>query len=781
MTPSHPPLRLRLRRRAVALVAAAVSVLAPLSPAGAPPARAADPSAGPGRATGYWMVASDGGIFAFGDAGFFGSTGAIALNQPIVGMAATPSGQGYWLVASDGGIFAFGDAAFFGSTGAVRLNRPIVGMAPTPTGGGYWFVASDGGVFSFGDAAFFGSTGAVSLNRPIVGMAATPSGRGYWLVASDGGLFSYGDAPFLGAAPSVPASAPRTVAALVPTADGAGYWQATSGGEALAFGAAPDLGGLTRAPSRPIVGLAARPAAASGSVAGANPPDGTSTTTTTTATTGSGPTTPGATTTTTGPPTTTTTAPGGSVPPASGPARFSSTAKVSWGTPADPDRPFVNSSRETTYPYAQKVSDVVEIGDRVFIGGQFTDLVGTDRDRTPSGVPLAYLAELDRNGVPVPGSAFNATVQLDGPVRVLYPSPDGRRLYVGGDFKRVNGQRHDRLVALDPVTGAVDPDFNPPVPNAYVAAITGAGGRLYIAGGFATLGGVSQPQLAALDAATGALDRSFVPPPRSAGRFEGHTGKRNDAPTSGDPTGVIASLLLTPDGRYLMVGGSFLHFGTDHAADEKHRHSGLVALDPGTGALTPWQPDWASSGSRPVFGMTVWPGDPRTIGVDAPAIIYTAAGGAGGRVVAWTPGGKTTALWRGNVDGDALDVAATIDRVYLVGHYDHVVVDPDDPCLDVRDLGDGHFGVSCPGGTPHRHLAAFDARGEIVNGKHTGKAILDPTFTAQADTAEGPNVIVVGADQLYVGGNFAKVAEVPVASGGMRTKQPGFAIYPALP
>jgi len=36
---------------------------------------------------------------------------------------------GYRLVASDGGIFAFGDAWFFGSTGGVRLSQPIVGLA----------------------------------------------------------------------------------------------------------------------------------------------------------------------------------------------------------------------------------------------------------------------------------------------------------------------------------------------------------------------------------------------------------------------------------------------------------------------------------------------------------------------------------------------------------------------------------------------------------------------------------------------------------------------------
>ena len=42
------------------------------------------------------------------------------LDAPIVGMAATPDGGGYWLVASDGGVFSFGNAAFHGSTGATR-------------------------------------------------------------------------------------------------------------------------------------------------------------------------------------------------------------------------------------------------------------------------------------------------------------------------------------------------------------------------------------------------------------------------------------------------------------------------------------------------------------------------------------------------------------------------------------------------------------------------------------------------------------------------------------
>jgi hypothetical protein len=113
-------------------------------------------------------------------------------------MAATGDDGGYWLTASDGGIFAYGDASFQGSTGDLHLNKPIVGMEPTPDGGGYWLVASDGGIFSFGDAQFYGSTGSLHLNKPIVGMAVTPDGGGYWLVASDGGVFAFGDAPYMG-------------------------------------------------------------------------------------------------------------------------------------------------------------------------------------------------------------------------------------------------------------------------------------------------------------------------------------------------------------------------------------------------------------------------------------------------------------------------------------------------------------------------------------------------------------------------------------------------------
>ncbi len=152
----------------------------------------------PGAASeGYRLAGSTGGVQSF-NVPDEGSLSGVALDRPVVGIGSTADGGGYWLVASDGGIFSFGDAAFHGSTGGIRLAQPVVGMAPTPDGRGYWLVASDGGIFSFGDAHFYGSTGATPLNQPVVGMAPTPDGRGYWLVASDGGIFSFGDAHFYG-------------------------------------------------------------------------------------------------------------------------------------------------------------------------------------------------------------------------------------------------------------------------------------------------------------------------------------------------------------------------------------------------------------------------------------------------------------------------------------------------------------------------------------------------------------------------------------------------------
>ena len=93
--------------------------------------------------------------------------------------------------ASDGGIFSFGDAAFYGSTGSLHLDKPIVGLAPTIDGHGYWLVASEVGFR-------VRRCGLLRLHRRSAPAGADrrhdlgPRGSGYWLVASNGGIFSFG-------------------------------------------------------------------------------------------------------------------------------------------------------------------------------------------------------------------------------------------------------------------------------------------------------------------------------------------------------------------------------------------------------------------------------------------------------------------------------------------------------------------------------------------------------------------------------------------------------------
>jgi hypothetical protein len=202
---------------------------------------------------GYWMVASDGGVFSFGDAVFHGSLGGILhLNAPIVGIASTPSGKGYWLVASDGGVFSFGDAQFHGSLGNGGATAAVVGIASTPSGKGYWLTSADGNVYPFGDAASYGSMHGTHLDGPVVGIASSHDGLGYWLVASDGGVFAFGDAPFHGSMFGKHLNGPEV--AMQPTPSGNGYWLDASDGGVFAFGDADFLGCMAGSPLNAPVG-----------------------------------------------------------------------------------------------------------------------------------------------------------------------------------------------------------------------------------------------------------------------------------------------------------------------------------------------------------------------------------------------------------------------------------------------------------------------------------------------------------------------------------------------
>ncbi len=250
---------------------------------------------------GYWLVGSDGGVFSFGSAQFFGSAANLHLQSSVVGIAPTPDRDGYWLVASDGGVFSFGDANYYGSIPGLgigpddstlrpSLDAPIVGMVPSYDGHGYFLVAADGGVFAFGDATFEGScpgiggcpgggiadvmtdgTGngywAVSyagdvqafgdatnyggaaqyltnVTGEVLSAVSTPSGRGYWILISNGEVYTFGDAGYFGS-PFGQIQFSNPASAIFATSDGDGYWITTFSGAVYAYGDAPYYGGVS--------------------------------------------------------------------------------------------------------------------------------------------------------------------------------------------------------------------------------------------------------------------------------------------------------------------------------------------------------------------------------------------------------------------------------------------------------------------------------------------------------------------------------------------------------
>src|SRR5256885_13289545 len=111
----------------------------------------------------------------------------VALNGPVLDSIPTPSGLGYYMVGSDGGIFAFGDAKFYGSMGGQKLNAPVQSLVPDPDGAGYWLAAADGGIFAL-QSLFPGSMGGTRLSQPVTGIVAY--GDCYMIVGEDGGTFN---------------------------------------------------------------------------------------------------------------------------------------------------------------------------------------------------------------------------------------------------------------------------------------------------------------------------------------------------------------------------------------------------------------------------------------------------------------------------------------------------------------------------------------------------------------------------------------------------------------
>lgn len=228
-----------------------------------------NPKAQPTRGSGpgYRALDAVGGVFTFGDLGYFGSVpqlvneGLVPVGVQAVGLESTPSGAGYWLIDARGGVFTFGDAGFFGSVpqlqaaGLVAGPIRVVAIESRPSGKGYWLIDEFGGVFAFGDAGYFGSVPelrAASLvpgGTRVVAIESTPTGKGYWLVDVHGGVFAFGDARYFGSVPELRGAgligaATFDVVGMALSKSGNGYWLLDKKGGLYAFGDAGFFGSM---------------------------------------------------------------------------------------------------------------------------------------------------------------------------------------------------------------------------------------------------------------------------------------------------------------------------------------------------------------------------------------------------------------------------------------------------------------------------------------------------------------------------------------------------------
>lgn len=198
----------------------------------------------------YWLFTGRGNVYSSAGTPWYGSpVGRRVSTTAIVGMASTPDGRGYWLLASTGAVYDFGDAS---PRRVRRHRRPVKGIVASPEGG-YWLYTAQGDVYADGTRSYGSPVAQHIHTAAIVGMAATPDGRGYWLVSSTGVVYHYGDA---GAFPLQRRRQP--IEGIVASRSG-GYWLYTARGDVYRTRGAPGYGSLAgrHAHVSNIVGMAA--------------------------------------------------------------------------------------------------------------------------------------------------------------------------------------------------------------------------------------------------------------------------------------------------------------------------------------------------------------------------------------------------------------------------------------------------------------------------------------------------------------------------------------------
>ena len=175
----------------------------------------------------------------------------------------------------------------------------------------------------------------------------------------------------------------------------------------------------------------------------------------------------------------------------------------------------LDTGQPVPMPYTDGIVRVMTVANRIlYFGGTFYEVNGQRR---------RHLAAFDLDTRTL--TSFDAqlafrTSDPDFPLSVLGLTVAGQDLFIGGYFYVVGGQPRTGVAAVDARTGAVRQfasSLSGPDPSAMVFnSFALAGGRLWVAGPFNTVNGVPRADLVALDPLTGAVDL-LVPQPQLSG------------------------------------------------------------------------------------------------------------------------------------------------------------------------------------------------------------------------------------------------------------------------
>jgi PKD repeat protein len=392
--------------------------------------------------------------------------------------------------------------------------------------------------------------------------------------------------------------------------------------------------------------------------------------------------------------------------------------------------------------------EVVPSINRVFIAGNFTSIANSVAPTTT--INQAGLASYNLNTGLI-DTSFRPT--FNGGVAAVEATPDGTKLFVGGNFNTVGGVTRQKVASLDLSTGAPISTFAfTQNTNNQVTALAATNSTLYVGGRFTRVNGAVKSALAAANTASGAVDTSFSNDITGGIGVNGALG--------------VAQLKVTHDESKLLV----VHTGRQIAGKDRY---GMGLIDLGTKQLLPfrstlWDDNLARVGGvTRIYGADIAPDDSYFVvtsgsGGDAPPISDTAV--AYPLTASSVQDSDVQPLWISRHFDSIYSVAITEVAVYLGGHFQFIESPTsDDPWPGLDNVG---YGTG-------QGLAGYGLGDQVVRRDHiaavsptTGKA-LEWNPTGGSNSFEGNKAMEATPRGLFIGGDG-------MFQGGVRTGRVAF-------